>query len=153
MKITSLAKNKKAYSEYEVLETFETGIVLNGGEVKSIRNRQVNLKGSFVDINDKEEIFVNEVHISTYKYAHDKKINPARPRKLLLRSAEINKIESQLNTKGVTCVPLEIYLKGGLIKLKIGIVRGLKKHDKRARLKDKSQKREIDRAMKNFNRN
>jgi SsrA-binding protein len=153
MKTTLLAKNKKAYSEYEILETFEAGIILNGGEVKSVRNRQVNLKGSFVDVNDKGEIAANEIHISTYKFAHDKKIDPARPRKLLLHANEILKIEKQLNTKGVTCIPLEIYLKGGLIKLKIGIVRGLKKHDKRARLKDKSQKREIDKAVKNFSRN
>lgn len=146
-----LSKNKKAYHDYEILETFEAGIVLRGPEVKSVKGGNVNLKGSFVDTygaDDKQEIWLNEAHISPYKFASDQNLAPTRKRKILLKKKEIEKIEKELNTKGVTCVPLELYLKKGLIKLKIALVRGKKKHDKRQDLKKKSQDREIARALK-----
>lgn len=138
-----------AYSDYEILDTFETGIKLAGPEVKSSRAGNVNLKGGFVDVDSNLEMWLNEAHISPYKFAHDRNLEPRRKRKLLLKKNEIIRITKQLNTKGVTCVPLDLYLKQGLIKLKIAIVRGKKKHDKRSDLKKKSQNLEIARALKN----
>ena len=144
----SLAKNKKAFVDYEIIEKFEVGIQLLGPEVKSARAHNVNLKGSFVDVDNKGEIWANEIHISPYKFARDIKINPSRKRKLLLHQKEIHKIETAINTQGTTCVPLELYLKGGLIKLKIALVKGKKKYDRRQELKKKSQDLEVARVLK-----
>lgn len=143
-----LAKNKKAFHDYEILDKFEAGIKLNGPEVKSVRARNVNLKGSFVDVDSHNEAWANEIHISPYRFAHERNLDPTRKRKLLLKRKEIGKIEAAINQKGVTCVPLEIYLKGGLIKLTVGIVRGKKLHDKRRDLKKKAQDLEVARALK-----
>jgi SsrA-binding protein len=143
-----LAKNKKAFHDYEILEKFEAGIKLGGPEVKSVRARNVNLKGSFVDVDSKGEAWANEIHISPYRFAHDRDLDPSRKRKLLLKRREIEKIEAAINQKGVTCVPLEIYLRGGLIKVTVGIVRGKKLHDKRSDLKKKAQDMEVARALK-----
>ncbi|MFC1655757.1 SsrA-binding protein SmpB [Patescibacteria group bacterium] len=148
MAVTSLTKNKKAFADYEILETFEAGIQLLGPEVKSIRARNINLKGSFVDIDSQGEVWANEIHISPYKFARDQNLAPTRKRKLLLRQKEIDKILKVLNEQGVTCVPLEVYLKGGLIKMKIGLVKGKKKYDRRAELKKRSQNLEVARALK-----
>ena len=148
MAVTSLTKNKKAFADYEILDTFEAGIQLVGPEVKSIRSRNINLKGSFIDIDDQGEVWANEIHISPYKFARDQKLAPARKRKLLLHQKEIDKILKIINEQGITCVPLEVYLKGGLIKMKIGLVKGKKKYDRRAELKKKSQNLEVARALK-----
>ncbi len=148
MSTKSLTKNKKAFADYEILDTFEAGIQLAGPEVKSIRARNINLKGGFIDIDNRGEVWANEIHISPYKFARDQKLAPTRKRKLLLRQKEIDKILKALNEKGITCVPLEVYLKGGLIKMKIGLVRGKKKYDRRAELKKKSQNLEVARALK-----
>lgn len=148
MGVESITKNKKAYADYEILETYEAGIQLAGPEVKSIRTRNINLKGSFIDVDDSGQAWANEIHISPYKFAHDQKLHPSRKRKILLHQKEIEKISKALNEKGVTCVPLEVYLKGGLIKMKIGLVRGKKKYDRRAELKKKSQNLEVARALK-----
>jgi len=145
----SYAKNKKAYHDYEVLEDFEAGIVLNGDEVKSIKQGQANLKGSFVDTHQ-DEAFINETHISKYKHSARKEFDPTRKRKLLLKKKEIVKIEQNIKQKGITAIPLELYAKGGLIKLKIGICRGKKLHDKREVLRKRSQDMEIKRQLKRF---
>jgi SsrA-binding protein len=144
----TLSKNKKAYADYEILETYEAGIQLSGAEVKSVRAHNANLKGGYIDIDPKDQVWVNEIHISPYKFAHDKNLPPTRKRKLLLHKKEINKIQKQLNEKGITCVPLELYSKGGLIKMKIGLVRGKKKFDKRQDLKNRAQNLEVARALK-----
>jgi len=146
----SVSKNKKAFADYEVLETFEAGIVLLGPEVKSIKGHNLNLKGSFIDTDSKNELWVNGMHISPYKFARDFDINPTRKRKLLLNKKEIHTIVKSITEKGVTCVPLEVYLKGGMIKLKIALVRGKKKYDRRDELKKKAQNLEISRALKKF---
>ncbi|MFC1615683.1 SsrA-binding protein SmpB [Patescibacteria group bacterium] len=146
---TSLSKNKKAFHDYEILEKYEAGIMLNGDEVKSVKNRQANLKGSFVDV-FKNEAFLNEVHISRYKHSSRKEFNPSRKRKILLHKKEINKIDKYINQKGITAIPLELYLKKGLIKLEIGICRGKKLHDKRHDLKKKSQEMDIKKQLKKF---
>jgi SsrA-binding protein len=148
MQLTILAKNKKAFADYEILETFEAGICLTGPEVKSVRNHSVNLKGSFIDIDSNGEVWANGIHISPYKFAHDKTLNSSRKRKLLLKHKEIAKINRALNEKGITCVPLELYLKGGLIKVKVGLARGKKKYDKRQDLKKRAQNIEVARALK-----
>lgn len=143
------AKNKKAYHDYEILESFEAGLVLNGDEVKSIKASQANLKGGFVDV-EKEQAYLNEVHISRYKHSAREILSPTRKRKLLLKKREIERIENEISQKGVTAIPLELYAKQGLIKLKIGICRGKKLFDKRADLKKKSQDMEVKRALKKY---
>ncbi len=145
----SLSKNKKALHDYEVLKDFEAGIVLNGDEVKSIKAGQANLKGSFVDV-ENEEAFANGIHVSRYKYSSSKTSDPTRKRKLILHKKEIITIEAEIKQKGITAIPIELYLKKGLIKLKIGICRGKKLHDKREDLKKKAQNMEIKRQLKNL---
>lgn len=143
------AQNKKAYHDYEILEEFEAGIQLFGDEVKSIRLHQANLKGSYVQVFN-EEAFMTDAHISPYKFSSRPDLSPTRKRKLILRKKEIRKIEQELNTAGVTAIPLKLYKKGGLIKLKLGLCRGKKLHDKRETLKLRSQDRELKRQLKNY---
>lgn len=144
------SKNKKAFHNYEILENFEAGIVLLGDEVKSIKANEVNLKGSFIDV-WKNEAFMNNVHISPYKQSNRKNPDPVRKRKLILHKKEIVKIETAINQKGVTAIPLELYAKGGLIKLKLGICCGKKLYDKRETLKKRDQEIEIKRQLKKYN--
>lgn len=146
---TFYAKNRKAFHDYEILEKFEAGIVLLGDEVKSVKNNQANLKGSFVDV-WKDEAFLNAAHISPYKYSNNQELNPTRKRKLILHKKEIGKIEAAITQKGVTCIPLELYPKKGLIKVQIGLCRGKKLYDKRDTLKKKDQEIEIKRQLKNY---
>lgn len=143
----TLAKNRKAYHDYEVLDFLEAGIRLTGPEVKSLREHHCNLKGSFASI-WKDEIYVDNIHISPYKHAPDPSYNPTHRRKLLLHQKEIIRLGSRINDKGTTLIPLEIYLKGSLIKVKLGLCRGRKLYDKRAVLKRKDQEIEIKRAFK-----
>ncbi|OGJ41829.1 SsrA-binding protein [Candidatus Peregrinibacteria bacterium RIFCSPLOWO2_01_FULL_39_12] len=149
--LTSYSKNKKAYHAYEILEKYEAGIVLTGEEVKSIRTGQSNLKGSFVDISG-DEAFLNEAHISRYKFSSNKDYNPTRKRKLLLHIKEILKISQAIAQKGVTAIPLEFYGKGHLIKMEIGICRGKKLYDKRETLKKRDQEMEIKIQLKRWQR-
>ncbi len=146
----TITKNKKAYHDFEILDQFEAGIILNGDEVKSIKSKNVNLKGSFVDIDSKNEAYINEMHVSRYKHSARKQTDPTRKRKLLLHTKEINKIAQSLNEQGVTAIPLELYLKKGLIKVKIGLCRGKKLHDKRQELKKRSQEMDIRREMSRY---
>lgn len=145
----SYAKNKKAYHDYHILDEYEAGIQLNGDEVKSVKQSQANLKGGFIDVQE-GQAYLNEVHISRYKHSARPETNPTRARRLLLHAKQIAKIAAAIGEKGVTCIPLELYPKGGLIKLKIGLCRGKKLHDKRADLKKKQQTREIERQMKRY---
>lgn len=145
----SYSKNKKAYHDYEVLETYEAGIVLNGDEVKSIKNGHANLKGGYIDT-WKEEAFLNEIHISPYSHSSRKEHLPSRKRKLILHKKEILKIDQAIHQAGVTAVPLELYAKKGLIKLKLGICRGKKLYDKRESLKRRDQERSIRQQLKNY---
>jgi len=145
----SYSKNKKAFHDYHVLEEYEAGIVLNGDEVKSIKAGQANLKGSFVDVHN-EEAFMNEAHVSTYKQSSRKESNTTRKRKLILHKKQILKIDQAVSEKGIAAIPLELYSKKGLIKLKLGICRGKKLYDKRQDLKKRSQEIEIRRQLKNY---
>lgn len=145
----SYSKNKKAYHDYEILEDYEAGIVFNGDEVKSVKANQANLRGGFVDV-EKEEAYLNEVHISRYKHSARANHEPTRKRKIILHKKEIAKIDQAINEKGITAIPLELYSKKGLIKLKIGICRGKKLFDKRETLKKRSQEMEIKKQLKRF---
>lgn len=143
------AQNKKALHDYEVLDDFEAGIVLNGDEVKSIKTNQANLQGGYVDV-ENDEAYLNEVHVSRYKHSARAIDDPTRKRKLILHKKEILKIEKEITQKGITAIPLKLYSKKGLIKLKIGICRGKKLYDKRDALKKRSQEMEIKKQLKRF---
>ena len=142
-------KNKKAYFDYEILEEFTAGIVLNGAEIKSVREDHIDMKSSFVSILG-GEAFIKNLNISRYKYDQDKEYDPFRDRKLLLKKNEIEKIASKLNTQGVTVIPLSVGLEGRFAKVIIGLARGKKQYDKRESIKKRDQKRTIDRVVKAY---
>ena len=144
-----LAQNKKAYFDYEVLEEFVAGIVLTGPEIKSVRAGHVTLKGSYVSVMG-NEAWVKGMNIARYPYDSSSDYEPFRDRKLLLSKKEIEKISKNLKTKGCTVASLAIGLEGSYAKLQIGIVRGRKKEDKRAVIKDRENKRTVDRAIRAF---
>ena len=146
---TSLSKNKKAFHDFNILDTFEAGLALTGDEVKSIRNGQANLKGAYIEVLS-EEAFLREAHISRYKYSSNFDYNPTRHRKLILHKKEISRIAETLSQKGLTVIPLELYLKGSLIKISIGLCQGKKLFDKRTTLRKRDQDMEIKRAIKKY---
>ena len=145
-----LADNRLARHQYEILETLETGIELKGTEVKSIRDGQANLRDGFCLIR-KGEIYLHNVHISPNRNAGDYfNHEPLRVRKLLAHRKEINKFQAQLEKKGLTLIPLDLHLKDSWIKVKIGLGKGKKLHDKRQDEKQKQANREIKSALKNY---
>ncbi|GEL76600.1 SsrA-binding protein SmpB [Tenuibacillus multivorans] len=143
----AIATNRKASHDYFIEETYETGMVLKGTEIKSIRAGRVNLKDAFARIS-KGEAYVHNLHISPYEQGNQFNHDPTRARKLLLHKKEINKLIGQTQQKGYSLVPLKIYIKNGVAKLLIGLGKGKKKYDKREDLKQKAMKREAERAMK-----
>lgn len=144
-------KNKKAFHDYEILETFEAGIVLEGSEVKAAREGRVNLKDSFVRI-IKNEIFVLNMHITHLSTAHSTyRPNERRDRKLLLHRKEIDKLFTKVTKDGITIVPIKMYFNSkNMLKMQIATARGKKLHDKREDLKEKSMKRDIQRVLKEY---
>ncbi|MDE1890641.1 MAG: SsrA-binding protein SmpB [Planctomycetota bacterium] len=142
-----IAKNRKAYFEYEIIEKIEAGIVLTGTEVKSIRNRDVSINESFAHL-DNGEIFIYEMHIGQYKQGNRQNHEPKRLRKLLLHKREIDKIIGKVNQKGYTMIPLSLYFKDGIVKVELALVRGKSKVDKRDDIKKRAVEREIQRAMR-----
>lgn len=147
----SYSKNKKAFHDFEILEEFEAGIVLTGDEVKSIKTNQANLLGAFIDVTN-EEAYLNAAHVSPYKHSSNPGLDPVRKRKLILHQKEIDRIEASVTQKGITAIPLELYSKKGLIKLRLGLCRGKKLYDKRETLKKRDQEIEIKRSFKNAER-
>ena len=145
--VKQVAANRKALHDYFVLERFEAGVELFGTEVKSIRQGHVNLKDSFCLIKD-GEMSVIGMHISPYEKGNIFNKDPLRVRKLLLHKLEIRRLMSKIKEKGYTLVPLQVYFKGSLVKVEIGLARGKKLYDKRDDLAKKDAKREIDRAFK-----
>ena len=145
-----ITKNKRAFFDYEILEKFEAGIVLTGPEVKSVKAGHISLKGSYVTVHEGELLLLN-CHISPYKFAQNqlKDYNPTASRKLLVHKKEINYLIGKLKTKGLTLLPLSVYLKRNKIKLEIGLGRGKKKFEKREKIKKREAEREIKRALKN----
>jgi SsrA-binding protein len=143
----NLAENRKALHDYEVLETFEAGVVLLGTEVKSIRDGRVNLRDSYARI-EREELFVFNVHISPYTHRGYADHEPMRKRKLLLHRAELRKLIGRTVEKGLTLVPLRMYLKNGKVKIAVSLVRGKKMHDKRETIRRREVDRETRAAVK-----
>ncbi len=147
--IKIVAKNRKARFNFEILETFESGIELKGTEVKSIRLSKVNLSDGYASI-DHGEVFLKQVHISPYEQGNIFNVDPLRTRKLLLHRKEIDKLVGEITQKGYTLVPLSIYLKRGKVKVELGLARGKKLYDKREALAKKDVQRRIEREMKNY---
>ena len=143
-----LLKNKKATHEYAIEKTFTAGVVLSGPEVKSLRNKSGSLKGSFIKVIGRELFLIN-AQISPYKFADNSEYDPKKTRKLLVRKKEISQLAGALDQKGRALVPLSFELLGNKIKLRFGIGKGLKLHDKRAKLKKQTIQRDMDRAIKN----
>ncbi len=138
-------KNKKASFEYHFVDKFVAGIVLQGSEIKSIRDGKVNLQASYCIVKN-EEIFVREMHISPYKQASYLNHDPKRERKLLLNKREIAKLESKSQEKGLTIIPTRLYVTNkGLAKLEIALARGKKLHDKRHDIKEKDLRKDLER--------
>lgn len=142
-----IANNKKAYHDYFIEEKYETGIVLHGTEVKSLRMGQCSIKEAFIRIED-GEMFVYGMHISPYEKGNIFNKDPLRVRKLLLHKREIDKILGKTKEKGITIVPLKVYFKGSLVKVEIGLAKGKKLYDKRDDIAKKDQRREAERDFK-----
>ena len=142
-----IANNKKAYHDFFILDTFEAGLALHGTEVKSLRMGKCSIKESFIRI-ENGEVFVYGMHISPYEKGNLFNKDPLRVKKLLLHKAEINKMLGQVKEKGISIVPLKVYLKGSLMKMEIGLAKGKKLYDKRDDIAMKDQKREAERDFK-----
>ena len=145
--IKLIANNKKAYHDYFIEDTWETGISLHDTEVKSLRMGKCSIKESFVRI-EKGEVFVYGMHISPYEKGNIFNRDPLRVRKLLLHRSEINKIVGKIAEKGYTLVPLKVYFKGSLVKVEIGLAKGKKLYDKRADIAKKDIRREAEKEFK-----
>jgi SsrA-binding protein len=142
-----VATNRRARHEYEILETFEAGLVLQGTEVKSLRAGQVSFKDSYATIQNTEAWLVG-CHISPYRQGGYANHDPERRRKLLLHRREINRLQGKTAERGLTIVPLRVYFKDGRVKLEVGLARGKKLHDKRVALRERETRREMDREIR-----
>ena len=142
-----MSKNRRASFDFEILETYEAGLVLAGSEVKSIRDGKVSLTESFAQFRG-TELFLMQAHVAEFPQAHQRNHDPLRPRKLLLHRRELERLHRAVTRDGLTIVPLRLYLKEGKIKLEIGLARGKKTHDKRASIKEREQNREMQRALR-----
>jgi SsrA-binding protein len=139
--------NRQAYHDYVVERTVEAGIALMGTEIKSIREGKVNLRGSYA-MARKGELWLENAHIAVYEHGNRYNHEPTRNRKLLLHRREINQLLSKVETKGLTLIPLKLYLKGGKAKIELGLCRGKKLYDKRDAIAERDMKREIERAIR-----
>lgn len=146
-----IAKNRKAWHDYFIEESFEAGISLSGTEVKSIRQGATNLKDSYCTIKN-GELYVRGMHISPYEKGNIFNKDPLRDRKLLMHRREIRKLQAAVAQDGLTLIPLSVYLKNQYVKIQLGLARGKKLHDKRDDIARKDAKREIDRTLKERNR-
>lgn len=144
-----LVSNRRAFHDYEILETFEAGIVLLGTEIKSLRNHGGSLQDAYILVSGYIATLKN-ASIAPYKFGNLFNHEEKRERKLLLHKRELIKLKSFSQEKGLALIPLAMYLKKGYVKVKIGVGKGKKLHDKRSALKEKEHKKAIDRAIKNF---
>ncbi len=143
-----VCKNKRAYHDYHIEGTMEAGMVLTGPEVKSLRAGRANLKDGYAQLKE-GEVFLYNVHISPYVYATHNPSDPLRVRKLLLHRREIKRLIGKLHEKGIALIPLKIYfINNGKAKVELGLARGKKLYDKRASLKEKQTKREVERDLR-----
>jgi SsrA-binding protein len=140
--IKIVASNRKAGFEYFLLERFEAGLSLQGSEIKSIRSGQISLAEAFVDIEGGKEAWLIEAHIAIYEQASRFNHDPKRRRRLLLHKKEIRKMWNEVRQKGVTIVPLKVYIKNGRAKIEIALAKGKKLHDKRDTIAKRDQERE-----------
>jgi SsrA-binding protein len=141
-----IATNRKARHDYLIEESFEAGMVLTGSEIKSIRAGQVNLRDSYATIRD-GELWLLNAHITPYQQASYQNHEPRRDRKLLAHRREINRLTGKLQEKGLTLVPLRLYLKDSRAKVELGLGKGKKSYDKRQALRERDDQRQIDRAL------
>ena len=142
-----ICKNRKAWHNYFIDETYEAGIVLKGSEIKSCRQGRANLKDSYAKIRNGELYLVNS-HISPYSHANQLNHDPLRSRKLLLHKEEIRRLIGKINERGMTLIPLKMYLKHGKAKVELGLAKGKRLYDKRESIKRKTEKRELERSLR-----
>ena len=148
---TTIAKNKKAYHEYFIDETFEAGIELTGTEVRSLRENHCQLTDCFALVRN-GEVWLHNVHIAPYSHGNLSNVDPDRKRKLLLHKKEISYINSKTKEKGYALVPIVMYFnENGLVKVHLGLARGKKNYDKRASMAERDSKRDVERALKAHN--
>lgn len=147
--IIEIIRNKKARFEYEVLDTFEAGIVLKGTEVKSVRHKNVNIQESYARIKN-GEVFIVGMNISPYEKGNFFNHEPLRERKLLLHKPEIRRLTGKLAERGYTLVPLRMYIKNGKVKIELGLARGKNVHDKRKTIQERDMKRDMQREIKKY---
>ena len=146
-------QNKKARFEYEILDKFTAGIVLTGTEIKSIRNSKASIAESFCEFNEKEELFVVNMYIEEYAFGTRFNHRPRGSRKLLLNKRELKKLNKEVRNTGLTIVPLKLLInEKGFAKMLIALARGKKLYDKRETLKDRDNKRDLDRVKKSFDK-
>ncbi len=145
-------KNKRARFEYELMDTYMAGIVLGGTEIKSIREGKASISESFCEFNDNEELFIVNMHIDEYSHGSHYNHLPRAERKLLLNKRELRKLYKEVKASGLTIIPLNLFLnEKGLAKLNIALAKGKKLYDKRDTIKDRDNKKNLDRIKKNFN--
>ena len=142
-----IATNKKARFNYSIDDTYECGIVLEGSEVKSIKLGNISFPDAFAEI-QKGEVWVKNFHISEYRFSSIFKHNPDRPKKLLLHKEEIKRLERKVEEKGYTLIPLDFYFKNGRVKVSLGLCKGKKQFDKRADIREKDIKRDMQREFR-----
>lgn len=146
--MSKLAVNKYAKSDYELGSIFEGGLALTGAEVKSAKNKNMKLQGSYLSI-EKNQLFLKNAHIGKYKPAGEQiDYDPTRPRKVLVHKAELRKITEKKNSEGLTIVPICVYTKGSLIKIEFALARGKKKHEKRESIKKRDTEKRMKEEMK-----
>jgi SsrA-binding protein len=143
----AIAVNRKAYHNYHIQETLEAGIVLKGSEIKSIRDGKVNLSDAYAKP-ENDELWLYNSHIASYDAASYNTHEPTRPRKLLLHKKEINSLAGKVVQRGLTLVPLKLYIKHGIAKIELGVAKGKKLYDKKEAIARRDADREMERAMK-----
>lgn len=142
-----LSVNRKARHDYDILETLETGIVLTGGEIKSVRDGRVQLRDGYAVV-QKDEVWLENVHISPYEQAARENPPPLRRRKLLLHKREIVRLIGKTQEKGLTLIPLEVYLNHGRAKVKLALAKGRRQYDKRQAIRQREERLEVERSRK-----
>ena len=149
--ILIICENRKARHDYDIIETFEAGMALMGSEVKSMRDKQMQLKDSYV-IFKGDEAYLQNAHIAEYKSSSYNNHVPERQRKLLMHRHELNKIYGALRERGLSCIPLKVYFKNGRAKIEVALVKGRKTHDKRQAIKKRDEQREAAKSLQRSRR-
>jgi SsrA-binding protein len=144
-----IAENRKARHDYFIEDEYEAGMALKGTEVKSLRQGRANLKDSYAKIRN-GEVWVHQMHISPYPFAYYDNHDPVRIRKLLLHDYEIKKLSVKLNERGYSLIPLRLYFREGKVKMLLGLAKGKRQYDKRVSLRQRDQKRDLDRIRKDY---